>query len=210
MTNITVLLADDHPVVRMGLRRMIENSVGVDVIAEASDGQEALQLIRDLQPDVMLLDISMPKMSGVDVARAAAREGLQTHILVLSGMLDPVFLAELHACGVCGYMLKDEAQDHLIEAIRAAARGEKGWFSRAVASEMTSSFMPRSRPSSVLSPREVQVLEVVTEGKTNREIAASLKLSEKTVEKHLSSIYAKLGVSSRTEAAMALIRERKL
>ncbi len=207
MIGISVLLVDDHPLVRMGLRSLIEKSAGIEVVGEAGNGQEALQLARELNPDVMLLDLSMPGMNGVEVTQAANEEGLKVRILILSGHYDPYSIQELFSQGIYGYLLKDEAQDQIAEAIQGVARGERGWVSRQVASEMSLGLRVKGQLSSPLTDREKQVLRQIITGKTNQEIAFQLQISEKTVEKHLSTIYQKLGVVSRVEAAIIAVRE---
>jgi len=205
MSPTRVLLVDDHPVVRNGIRNMLDKAVGIEVIGEASDGEEALRLAIELEPDVMLLDMELPGLPGNEVAEKLLDTGSTTRILALSAYDDKHYIQELLSNGASGYLVKDEIPDTIIEAIRGVARGEDGWVSRKVAARM-STWM-KEEEETPLTSREVQVLRGVVSGKTNQEIAQDLNISEKTVEKHLDGIFSKLEVTSRTEAAVHAVRE---
>jgi len=205
MSPTRVLLVDDHPVVRNGIRNMLDKAVGIEVIGEASDGEEALRLAIELEPDVMLLDMELPGLPGNEVAEKLLDTGSTTRILALSAYDDKHYIQELLSNGASGYLVKDEIPDTIIEAIRGVARGEDGWVSRKVAARM-STWM-KEEDETPLTSREVQVLRGVVSGKTNQEIAQDLNISEKTVEKHLDGIFSKLEVTSRTEAAVHAVRE---
>jgi DNA-binding NarL/FixJ family response regulator len=203
-----VLLVDDHPIVRTGIRNLLERSIEINVVGEASDGFEALKLVEELSPDVVLLDMEMPGMNGSEVAIRLKQAGSSVKILALSAHEDKQYIRELLANGASGYLVKDEAPEAIIEAVRGVARGEQGWVSRKIAAKMTV-WMSEDNPAEHmgLTPREVQVLKWVVNGKTNQEIGLELGISEKTVEKHLEGVFSKLGVASRVEAAVHAVRE---
>ncbi len=206
MRSIRVLLADDHPIVRSGIKALLERAVEIQVVGEAATGKEALELVKDLAPDVLLLDLELPDMKGTDVARKLQQEANPVKILVLSAHDDPIFIHGLLEYGALGYLLKEEAPQVIIDAVRGIANGEEGWVSRGVAEHMFASF--RGEEAGVkFTHREMDVLRLVSEGKTNQNIALLLGISEKTVEKYLYAIFQKLGVTSRTEVAVYAVRE---
>lgn len=208
MSKTQVLLVDDHPVVRAGIRNLLERAPDILVVGEASDGAEALRLAKELVPDVILLDMEMPGLNGSEVAQALQASGLQVRILALSAHDDRQYIQELLANGAAGYLIKEEVPEAIVEAVRGVSRGEQGWVSRRVAAQM-SNWMREDvqEDRSGLTTREVQVLQAVVGGKTNQEIGLELGISEKTVEKHLEGIFSKLGVASRVEAAVHAVRE---
>jgi DNA-binding NarL/FixJ family response regulator len=208
MSATTVLLVDDHPVVRAGIRNLLEKAMDIKVVGEASNGEEALLMVKDLQPDVLLLDMEMPGLKGNEVAQRLQADGAPVRILALSAHDDKQYIQELLANGASGYLIKEEVPDAIIEAVRGVARGEQGWVSRRVAAQM-STWMREDKTNSKLglTGREVQVLRAVVAGKTNQEIGLGLGISEKTVEKHLEGVFGKLKVASRVEAAVHAVRE---
>lgn len=206
MTKIHVLLADDHPVVRNGIRNLLEMSPDIKVVGEAEDGRQTLRMVEELRPDVLLLDMEMPDMNGVEVARQLQAQKAPVRVLALSAYDDPQYIRSLLSSGAAGYLTKDEAPEAIIEAIQGVWRGQDGWLSRRVAARMT--VWTRDEPDDMgLTQRELQVLKAVAAGKTNQEVGVDLGISDKTVEKHLESIFSKMGVSSRVEAAVLAIRE---
>lgn len=206
MNKIRVLMADDHPVVRDGIRVLLETSDFIEVIGEASSGREALDLVETLRPDILLLDMEMPDMSGVEVSRQLKGQRTGVRILVLSAYNDPQYIRSVLANGASGYLTKDEAPEFILEAINGVWRGQEGWLSRRIAAQMT--MWTREEPKDLgLTQRELQVLRGVVDAKTNQEIGLSLGISDKTVEKHLESVFSKLSVSSRVEAAVMAVRE---
>jgi two-component system response regulator DegU len=208
MSPTKVLLVDDHPIVRTGIRNLLERAAEINVVGEASDGFEALKLVEKLSPDVVLLDMEMPGMNGSEVAIHLKEAGSPVKILALSAHDDKQYIQELLANGASGYLTKEEVPEAIIEAVRGVARGEQGWVSRKIAAKMTT-WMNEDSPArhKGLTPREVQVLKMVVAGKTNQEIGLELGISEKTVEKHLEGVFSKLGVASRVEAAVHALRE---
>lgn len=207
MAATRVVLADDHPVVRSGIRNLLEKVPEIEVIGEASGGEEALRLAETLLPDVLLLDMEMPDLKGVEVAQRLRARGSPVRILALSAYDDKQYILELLSNGASGYLVKEEAPETIIEAVRGVARGEQGWVSRKVASQMAD-WIHADEPGRMgLTVRELDVLRLVVSGKTNQEIGINLGISEKTVEKHLEGVFSKLGVASRVEAAVIAVRK---
>ena len=208
MSPTRVLLVDDHQVVRAGIRNLLERAPDIVVVGEASDGAEALRMVQELSPDVMLLDMEMPGLNGNEVASQLQQAGSPVRILALSAHDDKQYIQELLANGAAGYLIKEEVPEAIVEAVRGVSRGEQGWVSRRVAAQMTTWMREEHQDDRMgLTSREVQVLQAVVAGKTNQEIGLELGISEKTVEKHLEGIFSKLGVASRVEAAVHAVRE---
>ncbi len=206
MPDIRVLIADDHPIVCKGIHNLLEPAVGVTVVGEAHSGAEALELIRSLRPDVVLLDVELTDMSGIDVIKQLNDAQISVRILGLSSYDDREFISQLLSLGASGYLLKDEIPEQIIEAVRGVARGETGWVSRKVAAKLSQILQKDQDGAADLTRREMDVLRLVVEAKTNGEIGMLLGISEKTVEKHLDTIFRKLGVASRVEAAVLAVR----
>jgi DNA-binding NarL/FixJ family response regulator len=195
---IRVLVADDHTIVRSGIRHVLESEPGFTVVAEASTGGEALELASSLHPDVVVLDISMPGDSGLRVAAELRRRVPETHVLILSMHDNTEYVLESLRAGAHGYLLKDTAATELRDAIRAVRRGES-FFSPAIAGRLSAVVRGDAAESSAgalgqLTARERQVLVGVAQGHTNREIATQLGISHRTVETHRESLMRKLGV----------------
>ncbi len=206
MPDIGVLIADDHPIVCRGIRNLLDPAEGVKVVGEAHSGAETLQLVESLQPDVVLLDVELSDMSGIDVIRKLNENKIHSRILGLSSYDDREFISQLLSLGASGYLLKDEIPEQIIEAVRGVARGETGWVSRRVAAKLSQILQKDQESGPELTHRELEVLRLVVQAKTNGEIGALLGISEKTVEKHLDTIFRKLGVASRVEAAVLAVR----
>ncbi len=206
MPDIRVLIADDHPIVCKGIHNLLEPAVGITVVGEAHSGAEALELIRSLRPDVVLLDVELTDMSGIDVIKQLNDAQISVRILGLSSYDDREFISQLLSLGASGYLLKDEIPEQIIEAVRGVARGETGWVSRKVAAKLSQILQKEQDGVADLTRREMDVLRLVVEAKTNGEIGMLLGISEKTVEKHLDTIFRKLGVASRVEAAVLAVR----
>ncbi|MFE0104761.1 response regulator [Streptomyces sp. NPDC059009] len=204
---ITLLIVDDHPVVRDGLRGMFESSPDFSVLGEASDGVAALGQVAALDPDVVLMDLRMPGGNGVDAIAELTRRGARARVLVLTTYdTDSDTLPAIEA-GATGYLLKDAPREELFTAVRAAAQG-RTVLSPAVASRLVSAVRtPAAAPDASLSAREREVLVLVAKGTANREIARELFISEATVKTHLTHIYGKLGVKDRA-AAVAVAYDR--
>jgi len=204
---ITLLIVDDHPVVRDGLRGMFESAPGFTVLGEAANGVEAVERATALGPDVVLMDLRMPGGSGVDAIRELTRRGARAKVLVLTTYdTDSDTLPAIEA-GATGYLLKDAPRDELFTAVRAAAEG-RTVLSPAVASRLVHAVRtPAGNGNEPLSAREREVLALVARGTSNREIARELFISEATVKTHLTHLYAKLGVNDRA-AAVAVAYDR--
>jgi DNA-binding NarL/FixJ family response regulator len=206
MIGIRVVLADDHPIARGGLRVLLEAAIDIEVVGEADDGSEALRLVQLIKPDVLLLDMEMPGLTGVEVAQQLRAVGSSVRILVLSAHDDPMYIKGLFGLGVEGYLVKEEILSTIVEAIRGVVQGEKGWVSRQVAAQLSTWVQNGPQTAILLSPREQEVLKLVVAGQTNKAIGRNLGISEKTVEKHLGSIFTKSQVRSRVEAAVWAVR----
>lgn len=207
MNEIRVLIADDHPIVCKGIRNLLDPAIGITVVGEASSGAEAIEMSNKLNPDVMLLDMELPDYNGVQVVKMLTEQGSSVRVLGLSSYDDRQYISELLSLGAAGYLIKDEVPEIIIEAVRGVGRGETGWVSRKVAAKMTQILRSDKGTGKDFTPREQDVLRLVVQGKTNMEIGMVLGISEKTVEKHLDSIFRKMGVVSRVEAAVMAIRE---
>ncbi|MEO3889418.1 response regulator transcription factor [Nonomuraea sp. B5E05] len=194
---IGLLIVDDHPVVRDGLSSMFARDPEFEVLGEAADGAEAVRLALTLRPDVILMDLRMPGMDGVSAIRQLAERGSEARVLVLTTYDTDSHVLPAIEAGATGYLLKDAPRDELLRAVRAAARGEAVLAPSVAALLMNRVRAPVPGP---LSPREVEVLQLVASGATNREAAARLFLTEATVKSHLLNIYAKLGVNDRAAA----------
>jgi len=207
--SIGVLVVDDHVVVRRGIRALLATVDGVQVLGEAQDGQEALEKVDTLRPDVILLDLLMPRMDGIEVTRRVLAKDPEKRILVLTSFAadDKVFPAI--KAGALGYLLKDTGPEALVRAIRQVYRGESS-LSPAIARKVLQELSrPSDRPPTEepLTEREVEVLQVVARGMSNQEIAEQLMISEATVRTHVSNILGKLHLASRTQAALYALRE---
>ncbi len=207
MNTIQVVIADDHPVTRAGIKKFLEKADDIIVVGEASDGESVLSLVKELKPDVLLLDMEMPGKKGVDVARELQESNLPVKILALSTYDDKHYIFGLLSAGAAGYLVKDEVPQTILEAVRGVAQGEQGWVSRRVAAVISAWTADDPTRQSKLSERELDVLSLVVAGKTNQEIGSEIGISPKTVEKHLESIYSKLHVASRVEAAVLAVKE---
>ena len=212
---IRTVIVDDHPVVRAGMRTVLEAAPDVAVVAEGSNGHEALCLVQERRPDVLVLDVNLPDMNGLEVTRRLCTQEAPPAILILTVHDDVQTVMGLLEAGATGYILKDEALETLVSAVRAAARGES-WLSPTVANEVvrravaTSRVPAESKPGAGdcgrLTPREQEVLSLLAQGLDNAAIARKLVVTRRTVQNHVSNIYGKLGVGSRTEAALVAIR----
>lgn len=207
---VRILLADDHALVRGGIRRTLEAEPDITVVAEAADGAEAVELARTISPDLAVLDISMPRMTGLQAAREISRRAPSVRTLMLSMYDNEQYFFSALQVGACGYVLKSAADEDLIGACHAAMRGESFLYA-GVASTLVRDFLDRMRrgermPRAVLTPREEEVVKLIAEGHSSKEVAATLVISHKTVERHRANILAKLGMRDRTELTRYAIR----
>lgn len=206
MTTVRVIIADDHPIARQGVCNVLDQAGDIDVVGEAENGDEVLQLVQCLTPDVLLLDMEMPGLTGTEIARQLQSARSPVRILALSAHDDREYIQGLLTCGAAGYLMKEEVPQTIVEAVRGVARGEQGWLSRQVTAQMAL-WTRNEAKDRALTKRELEVLELVVGGQTNQEIGRTLGISDKTVEKHLDGIFTKLQVNSRVEAAVYAVRE---
>ena len=197
---IGVLVVDDHPVLRAGLAQLLEQAEGIALIGVAAAGAEGVELAMDREPDVVLMDLEMPGVDGIEATRRIRASREQTQVVVLTSFSDRARILDALDAGAAGYLLKDAEPDELLRGIRAAAAGQAPLAPRA-ASELLADRFER-RPAAELTPREREVLEMVAEGLPNKLIARRLAISEATVKAHLTRIFERLGVSDRTQAAL--------
>lgn len=202
--SIRVLIVDDHSVVRQGLQMFLALDPDIEVIGEADNGQEALQRARALQPDVILMDLLMPKMDGITAITAIRRELPDIEIIALTSVLEDASVVGAVRAGAIGYLLKDTRADELCRAIKAAAAGQVQLSPQAAARLMREVKLPDSPES--LTERETGVLRLIGKGLSNKEIARELNIGEKTVKTHVSNVLSKLGVLSRTQAALHAVK----
>jgi DNA-binding NarL/FixJ family response regulator len=200
----TVVIVDDHAVVRRGLRFVLEAETDLDVLAEASDGAEAIDATRALNPDVLLLDMRLPDMSGVEVCREVTASCPETRVLVLTSFGDDDEVSGALLAGATGYVLKDISPDGLAQVVRSVAQGGTV-LDPEIARRVFEGRLGKPEPETqdLLSPREVEVLQLMTDGLRNKEIAKTLWISEPTVKSHVSHILRKLGTTDRTQAVLA-------
>lgn len=202
---IKVLLADDHPPLRAGMRARLEQEADITVIGEASNGREALNMAKAMQPHLLVLDMEMPEMTGLEVATKLKDDGEAIRVLVLSAYEDAEYITKLLESGaVAGYLTKSESLDTIVAAVRGVSKGEEGWLSREVAAAL----MKQRRGGSSkkvdssldqLSRRELEVLQLIAKGFNNVQIGEELFIAESTVKKHVSNIYMKLELNTRAE-----------
>jgi NarL family two-component system response regulator LiaR len=206
---IRIFIADDHAIVREGLRALLATEPGLELVGEANDGLQAVSKVRDLRPDVMLIDMLMPRMDGLEAILEIRKDWPEAKIIVLTSFSDDEKVFSAIRSGALGYLLKDSSPQDLLQAIHSVARGE-GFLSPTIASKVMreinqpSKLPPTKDP---LTEREVEILQLVAQGLTNDEIAEKLVVSEKTVRTHVSHILAKLQLANRTQAALYALKE---
>jgi two-component system, NarL family, response regulator LiaR len=207
---IGVLIVDDHQVVRQGLRFLLEQEDGIQVLGEAADGPSAIQAVRTLEPTVVLLDLFLPGQDGIGVLTQIKQDRPATEVLMLTSSQDEEHLLAAIRAGALAYLPKTAGVDQVVTAVRAAARGESVLEPRIAARLVREvrQATARRRPLDQLSPRELEVLAALARGRTNRQIARALAISEETVKAHVSSILAKLQLADRTQAAIFGLQQR--
>jgi DNA-binding NarL/FixJ family response regulator len=207
---IRVVLGDDHALVREGLRRSMESATDLEVLGEGATGAEAVQLVKEFEPDVAVLDIRMPEMDGIEAARQITAKAGETRVVMLTAYDDRHFVVEAVRAGARGYVLKTRDADHLIQAVRMVAAGNMVIDPElvvALADELAAAH-ERDRTAETLTERELEVLQLLAFGYTNRDIAGRLYVSPDTVKTHLEHIYQKLGANDRTAAVAEGFRRR--
>ncbi len=201
---INVLLVDDHAVVRQGLRMFLSLDPELEIVGEAGNGEEGVTLAHQLKPDVVLMDLLMPVMDGITATAVIRRELPETEVIALTSVLEDRLVVDAIRAGAIGYLLKDTNADDLCRAIKAAAAGQVQLSPQAAARLMREVRIPDSPEA--LTGRETEVLRLVAHGQSNKEIATTLTITEKTVKTHVSNILDKLDVNSRTQAALYAVR----
>jgi two-component system, NarL family, response regulator LiaR len=204
MSPIRVLITDDHGVVRQGLRMFLSLDPDIEVVGEAANGQEAVAMARELQPDVVLMDLLMPLMDGIEATRVIRSELSEVEVLALTSVLEDASVTGAVRAGAIGYLLKDTDAEELHRAIRGAAEGRVQLAPEAAARLIREVRAPESPEE--LTERETEILKLLARGQANKQIASELFVEEKTVKAHVSSIFRKLGVRSRTQAALYAVR----
>ena len=205
-----MVIADDHALVREGTRQILEDQPGLEVVGEAQDGEEAAAMVSRLHPDVVLMDIAMPKMNGIEATRLIKQDSPSTSVLILTAYDDDQYIYALLDAGAAGYLLKNVRGEELANAVRAVAEGEPV-LHPAIAAKIFKRYTSASEaaaPDEIepLTGRESEVLALAARGLSNKMIARELSLSDRTVQVHLSNIFGKLGVASRTEAVITGLR----
>ena len=207
---IRVVLADDHAVVRKGIREFLEQDPAIRVVAEASDGAEAIACVAREKPEVAVLDLQMPKRNGMDATRQVKKDFPRTRVLILTAYDDDTYIFAAFQAGANGYLLKTASSDEICRAVRAIAAGEselsptvaKKLVQRAAGNE------PQAELVEPLTERELDVLRLAAKGMSNKQIGGTLSISDRTVQGHLANIYSKLNVTTRTEAVLFALREK--
>src|SRR5436190_8943787 len=203
---IRILLADDHAVVRQGFKLILGAQPDMEIVGEAGNGREAVELAEKLRPDVAVVDVAMPELNGIEATRRIGETAPRTRVLALSMHKDSVYVREILRAGARGYLLKDQIDSDLLAAVRAVARGE-GYLSPAVSDAVLNDYRKHvSDPIDLLTSREREVLQMIAEGKTNKEIATILNLSVYTVDAHRGRIMEKLNLHSVNEVVRFAVR----
>jgi DNA-binding NarL/FixJ family response regulator len=200
MKKIRVLLADDHTIVRQGLRSLLSAELDMEVVAEAEDGRQAVRLANEIKPDVVVMDIAMPQLNGLEATRQITKEKIPAKVLILSSYSDDEYIQQLTEAGATGYLIKKTAANDLINAIREVHKGN-AFYSPCISKRLfdyyrqsTLEGKPVKRHNEQFTSRELEVLQLVAEGKVNKQIAADLCISPKTVEKHRQQVMDKLDI----------------
>jgi two-component system, NarL family, response regulator NreC len=206
MKRIRILLADDHAVVRQGFRMILGAHSDLEIVGEAGNGREAVELSAALKPDVVVMDVTMPELNGIEATRRLTADNPHIRVVALSMHKDSVYVREILRAGARGYLLKESVADDLVAAVRAVAAGE-GYLSPAISNAVLDDYRRHvTNPIDLLSSREREVLQMLAEGKTNKEIAGTLNLSVYTVDAHRGRIMEKLNVHSINELVRFAVR----
>jgi len=213
VSKVRILIADDHGIVRKGLRLQLELNSNFEVVGEATDGRAAAQMAEDLSPDIVIMDIAMPNLSGIHATTQIVKKNPQIGVIILSMHSDETYITRALAAGARGYLLKDNAEVDLFRAVQVVAQG-KPFFSPAIAKTLLEDYMRHMQQRGLedsydlLTPREKEILQLLAEGKSNKEVASMLNLSTNTVETHRTRIMQKLDLHSSAEIVLYAVRKR--
>jgi DNA-binding NarL/FixJ family response regulator len=213
MSKIRILLADDHGLVRKGLRLLVESQEGLEVVAEAADGREAVRLAAELLPDIAILDIAMPNLNGIEATAQIVKSGADVRVVILSMHSDESYVVRALDAGARGYLLKDSAEDDLVQAIHTVAEG-RPYFSPAISATLLEDYVRTLRQRGLtdsydlLTDREKEVLQLLAEGKSNKEVATLLNLSPYTIETHRTNMMQKLNLHNTAEIVLYAVRKK--
>lgn len=213
MNTIRVLLADDHGVVRKGLRLLLERHEGIEVVGEAADGREAVKLSEELGPNLVIMDIGMPQLNGIDATAKITRKDAAVGVIILSMHSDEGYIVRALGAGAKGYLLKDSAEEDLVRAVRVVAQG-RPFFSPRITQTLLEDYVRQLRQKGLqdtyelLTEREREILQLLAEGKSNKEVAAVLDLSVYTVETHRTNLMQKLGLHNTAEIVLYAVRKK--
>jgi DNA-binding NarL/FixJ family response regulator len=213
MSKIRILLADDHGLVRKGLRLLVESQEGMEVVAEASDGREAVRLAAEWLPDIAILDIAMPNLNGIEATAQIVKSGADVRVVILSMHSDESYVVRALDAGARGYLLKDSAEDDLVQAIHTVAEG-RPYFSPAISATLLEDYVRTLRQRGLtdscdlLTDREKEVLQLLAEGKSNKEVATLLNLSPYTIETHRTNMMQKLNLHNTAEIVLYAVRKK--
>ncbi len=204
---IRIVIVDDHPVVRQGLRFLLEQQAEIQVVGEGENGEQALKLIEEHLPDVLLLDLLMPKMDGITAVREIKRVAPSVRIIILTSYFEDDQIFSVIKAGALSYLLKDTSSQELVAAVQAAARGESVLHPQVAARILREMQQPSQVPLNDLTPRELEVIARIAHGRSNHEIALELVISEPTVRTHVANILSKLHLTDRTQAAIYALQQ---
>jgi len=213
MMKTRILVADDHGIVRKGLRFLLERQEDMEVVGEAADGREAVHLAEQLHPSVVVMDIAMPQLNGIDAAAQILRSSPDTRVIILSMYADEEFLVRALTTGIRGYLLKDSAENDLVRAVRAAASG-RCFFSPAIAQALAEDYVRQLQHKGLqdsyelLTQREKEILQLLAEGRSNKEVATVLNVSPYTVETHRTHLMQKLNLHNTAEIVLYAVRKK--
>ncbi len=213
MSDIRILLADDHGIVRKGLRFLLERQPGMEVVGEASEGREAVRLAAELAPDVVIMDVAMPELNGIEATAKIIKHNPKTRVIMLSMYSDEAYLVRALSAGAKGYLLKDSAEMDLVRAVQVVAQG-RPFFSPQIAETLLQDYMKALNQRGLqdsydlLTDREKEVLQLLAEGKSNKEVASILNLSTYTVETHRTNLMQKLNLHNTAEIVLYAVRKK--